>query len=153
MFLLLGIAVQQDDGVIHGKHQLHNTHNGIGVIGNGGEENVGAQVDGYRNADIDHENDRLKPGIAHHQQDQQHEADGHDDDVQGENGHVGFVNLPAGNNAAAVIPVMYGAVQGGGFRRMAVEFRCDFIEGVTVPVILFPGFPSDFRNLLQAGKP
>ena len=111
----LGIAVQQDDGVIHGKNQLQNAYDGVGILGNTRKKYIGSQIDGNSDTDVHHEDDRFKPGIAHQQQKHKHQADRNDHDIQRQHGNVGLVNGSACGDSTAVIKIMYGPEESGCF--------------------------------------
>ena len=111
----LGIAVQQDDGVIHGKNQLQDADDGVCVFGNTRKKHIGSQIDGNRDTDVHHEDNRFKPGIAHKQQKYKHQADCNDHDIQRQHGNVGFMNGSACGNRTAVIKIMHDPEESGCF--------------------------------------
>ena len=148
-FFLLGVSVHEDDGIIHGKDQLHDPHDAVGVFREAGEDQVGPQVDGHGDPDVHQEDHRLEPGGAQGQQDQQHQPHGDDDHVGLQHRHVGLVDVAAGVDAGRVVPGMHRPVQGGRLRGVAVEGDGDLKEGIAVPAVFFSGLPGDFLRLLQ----
>ena len=153
LFLFLGIPVHQEDGIVHGKHQLHDAHDGIRIFGDTGEYHVRPQIDQYRDADIDKEYHRFKPGPAHKQQNQQNQSDRNHDHMQRKQRHVRFVNASVRGDAVTVVLPVNRVVQVGGFLRVAVVFRCDLVQRITAAVIHFTRLPGYQDRLFQAGKP
>ena len=62
------------------------------------------------------------------------------------------MNTSACSNSAAVIQVMNGTEKVRRLLRVAVIFCCDFIKGITIAIILFPGLPGDADSLIQDGE-
>ena len=80
--LLLGVAVPEKNGIVHGDAQLQNGGQRLGYVGNLAHKEVAAQVVENRHADAHQEDERDDPGIhkQHHNRTGQHHRQG---DVNG----------------------------------------------------------------------
>ena len=110
LFLFLGIPVQEDNGIVQGKHQLHDAHNGKRKLGNIREYHIGPDIHRHRNPDVHQDNHRFKPGVAHHQQHQQHQSDGNCHHIRRQHRYIGLVDLPAGPHVQGAVLFINGAV-------------------------------------------
>ena len=132
---LLAVPVHQDDGVVHGEHQLQNGRNGEGNGGHAAHDQVGAHVDDHGNPDGDQENDGLKPGGAHDEENHHQQGQGGE---QQRRGHAVAAVRVVGFDHHVVLGVGFrdGLFDGDFLVRVVVVFRGQLIKSTAVPVVV-----------------
>ena len=73
-------TMQKNDGIVHGKGELHDGADGLRNEGYFSQKEVGPQIDDQRPCHDDGENQHVRPGVGSEQQDAEHDGEGDDED-------------------------------------------------------------------------
>ena len=102
-FLLLAVAVHEDDGIVHAEHELQHGRDGERDIGDVARDDVRAEVDDDGHADGDEEEHRLDPRPAHEHEDRNEDAHADGEELER---HLGFHHLVRADGEVIVLKLL-----------------------------------------------
>ena len=135
LLIFLAVAVHEDNGIIHRKHQLQDSCHRVGYGGDTTQENIRPQIDKHSHAYGGHEEERFRPGTAHDKQNNHQQSDGCN---QKPGGNIGRSRIVVFDGY--IIPCKsfcYCGFNGTLFWRTVVICGIDHIESAVFLVILF----------------